>query len=252
MRAVASTGPSVPRPRCRRVPRAVAAGALAAALVAVPAAPAPASVADAAQVSAAASPAAALMAESQPTLRTGARGPAVVRLQDRLTALHYDVGGVDGIFGPNTYHAVVAFQKVQRIGVDGVVGPVTWGRLASPRRPAARHTRSAAAVEIDLTLRVVYLTRDGRITRIVDASPGKASTPTPTGSFEVRRRIDGWRRSPLGLLWRPNYFTGGYALHGSTSVPAYAASHGCVRVTVPAMNRLWPVLRIGERVDVYR
>jgi lipoprotein-anchoring transpeptidase ErfK/SrfK len=29
-------------------------------------------------------------------------------------------------------------------------------------------------------------------------------------------------------MWRPNYFYGGYALHGSTSVPTYAASHGCV------------------------
>jgi N-acetylmuramoyl-L-alanine amidase len=44
----------------------------------------------------------------------------------------------------------------------------------------------------------------------------------------------------------------GYALHGSTSVPTYAASHGCVRVTVPAMNRVWPRLFIGERVYVYR
>jgi N-acetylmuramoyl-L-alanine amidase len=35
-------------------------------------------------------------------------------------------------------------------------------------------------------------------------------------------------------------------------VPAYPASHGCVRVTVPAMNRLWPLLRVGMPVSVYR
>jgi hypothetical protein len=35
-------------------------------------------------------------------------------------------------------------------------------------------------------------------------------------------------------------------------VPTSAASHGCVRVTVPAMNRLWLKLFIGERVYVYR
>jgi lipoprotein-anchoring transpeptidase ErfK/SrfK len=39
-------------------------------------------------------------------------------------------------------------------------------------------------------------------------------------------------------LWRPNNLWRGYAVHGSTSVPAYPASHGCVRVAVPAMNRL--------------
>jgi hypothetical protein len=35
-------------------------------------------------------------------------------------------------------------------------------------------------------------------------------------------------------------------------VPTYAASHGCVRVTIPAMNRVWSRLFIGERVYVYR
>ena len=79
-----------------------------------------------------------------------------------------------------------------------------------------------------------------------------ATTPTPTGTFAITRCIDGWRQSSLGLLWRPNYFHGGYALHGSTSVPTYAASHGCVRLTVPAMNRAWSQLSIGERVHVYR
>src|SRR6266536_1737014 len=93
-----------------------------------------------------------------PTLRYGARGTAVVYLQQRLTTLHYDVGGVDGIFGYNTLHAVYAFQKVQGITVDGIVGPATWSRLASPYRPSARYYRSAAAVEVNLTRRVVYLT----------------------------------------------------------------------------------------------
>ena len=191
-------------------------------------------------------------AATRPTVHSGSRGTNVRYLQQRLTALHYDVGGVDGIFGTNTLHAVYAFQKVQRIAVDGIVGPITWARLASPYRPVPRYTHSAAAVEVNLTRRVVYLTRAGSVTGILDASPGKASTPTPVGNFSIYRRIDGWRQSSLGLLWRPNYFTGGYALHGSTSVPTYAASHGCVRVTVPAMNRIWGHLTIGERLHVYR
>ena len=64
--------------------------------------------------------------------------------------------------------------------------------------------------------------------------------------------INAWHLSPLGWMWRPNYFYHGYALHGSNSVPTYAARHGCVRVTVPAMNRAWSPLYIGERLYVYR
>lgn len=197
-------------------------------------------------------PVAASAVAAWPTIKYGSHGSAVTYLQQRLIALRYDVGAVDGVFGYNTLHGVYAFQKVQGIGVDGVVGPATWSRLASPYRPKARYYHSAAAVEVNLTRRVLYLTKAGAVTRIVDASPGKSSTPTPTGNFSITRRIDGWRQSDLGLLWRPYYFYYGYAIHGSKSVPTYAASHGCVRVTIPAMNRLWSKLYIGERVHVYR
>ena len=41
-------------------------------------------------------------------------------------------------------------------------------------------------------------------------------------------------------------------LNGMTSVPAYPASHGCVRITVPAMDRMWSSLWVGMPVAVYR
>lgn len=105
---------------------------------------------------------------------------------------------------------------------------------------------------MNLTRQVVYLARQGVVLRILDASTGKASTPTPLGNFSILRRIDGWRQSSLGpdvaaelLLPRLR----GARLHVSAGLPA---SHGCVRVTIPAMNRLWPLLRIGMPVSVYR
>ncbi|SBT40941.1 L,D-transpeptidase family protein [Micromonospora auratinigra] len=188
----------------------------------------------------------------RPTLQQGARGAAVSTLQRRLTALHYDVGGVDGDFGPSTYHAVVAFQKINRLTRDGIVGPRTWAALDHPVTPKPRYTHTGWSLEADLTRQVLYLARGGSVVRVLDASSGKTSTPTPTGDYTVQRRIDGWRRSDLGLLWRPNYFYRGYAVHGATSVPAYPASHGCVRVPIPAMNRLWPTIGVGVPVHVYR
>jgi L,D-transpeptidase catalytic domain len=146
---------------------------------------------------------------------------------------------------------VYAFQKIQGIGVDGVVAPISWSRLASPYVPRALQPRRrlrGGQSHPPGGLPDPFGCGDPDPGRL----PGKPSTPTPTGAFSIYRRIDGWRQSPLGLLWRPNYFYRGYALHGSTSVPTYAASHGCVRVTVPAMNRVWSKLFIGERVYVYR
>jgi lipoprotein-anchoring transpeptidase ErfK/SrfK len=52
-------------------------------------------------------------------------------------------------------------------------------------------------------------------------------------------------------MYRPNYFYGGYAVHGMTSAPACPASHGCVRMTVPTMDRMWSSLWVGMPVAIY-
>jgi len=63
-----------------------------------------------------------------PTIRRGARGSVVQRLQRRLNA-HGARLAVDGIFGPATDRAVRSFQANRRLAVDGIVGPRTWAAL---------------------------------------------------------------------------------------------------------------------------
>ena len=57
------------------------------------------------------------------TLRLGSRGSDVVDLQ-RLLGI-----AADGIFGPGTRAAVVAFQARNLLAADGVVGGQTWAAL---------------------------------------------------------------------------------------------------------------------------
>jgi len=64
-------------------------------------------------------------------LRMGDEGAQVLEVQERLVALGYPMGAVDGIFGPLTRRAVVAFQIEHSIAADGIVGPET--------REAMRH-----------------------------------------------------------------------------------------------------------------
>lgn len=61
-----------------------------------------------------------------PILRIGMRGPAVVRLQERLQTAGFFRGSLDGIFGPETQAAVKAAQQSYSLEADGVVGPATW------------------------------------------------------------------------------------------------------------------------------
>ncbi len=64
-------------------------------------------------------------------VRQGSRGSTVTQLQQKLASLGFDPGPIDGIFGPRTRAAVLAFQRARGIAVDGIVGPQTWGQLAT-------------------------------------------------------------------------------------------------------------------------
>jgi len=61
----------------------------------------------------------------EPVIRSGATGEAVVKLQNRLQALGYYTGTVDGQFGPGTRTAVITFQQQNGLQADGIVGAET-------------------------------------------------------------------------------------------------------------------------------
>lgn len=71
----------------------------------------------------------------RPTLREGDRGLHVQDLQLQLAALNYAHGRADGIFGPLTKAAVMAFQGAAGLETSGVVNADTWAalRTAEPR-----------------------------------------------------------------------------------------------------------------------
>ncbi|QCU77515.1 N-acetylmuramoyl-L-alanine amidase [Citricoccus sp. SGAir0253] len=71
---------------------------------------------------------------SYPSLRRGARGAAVRRLQSALRDAGHSPGAVDGVFGARTERAVRSYQRALGMSVEGVAGPRTWGSIVT--RPA--------------------------------------------------------------------------------------------------------------------
>ena len=66
-----------------------------------------------------------------PILSKGNKGVYVAVLQDALNTIGYTAGTIDGVFGNNTYNAVVNFQKNNSLKPDGIVGCNTWTKLTS-------------------------------------------------------------------------------------------------------------------------
>lgn len=174
----------------------------------------------------------------------------VGKLQQRLKDLGYFVTSVDKAYGGETQQAIFALQKAGGLYRDGVVGDATQNAADDGVVPKAQ-TSSGKVLEIDIDRQLVLAVENGKVVKVINASSGNGETYeakgatytayTPRGSFAVFREVNGMHSSTLELgdMWRPKFFTGGIAVHGSASVPAFPASHGCVRVSNSAMDWIW-------------
>ena len=93
---------------------------------------------------------------------------------------------------------------------------------------------------------MLFLVRDGQVVLISHVSTG-ATGNTPVGTFHVYRKVVGFD----WVLYYPMYFLRGFAIHGYPDVPAYPASHGCVRIPMWLAPRLFAMNGYGTTVIVH-
>jgi len=196
-----------------------------------------------------------------PGVGRGSPSAQVLALEQRLDALHYDVGAVDGVYDGNTSYAVMAFQKVNGLSRTGRATQAVLDRLNAPIGPGTFEPGGGATrVEVDLPRQVLLLFRGNALYKILPVSTGSGNrfcvdgrcdrAITPGGSFRISRRIRGWHTSPLGKLYNPMFFNQGIAIHGALSVPGYPASHGCVRIPMFAAGWFYQLVPNGTPVYV--
>ena len=181
--------------------------------------------------------------------------------ESRLAEMGYGPGRVDGVIDAHGRNAVIAFQKYEGLKVTGRVGRADLDAImnASPPQPKETGYRHA---EVDIDRQVLLLTdHDGVVQRVLPISSGsnkqyrekggRGLAYTPKGRFRINAKIAGWRKSPLGLLYYPSYFSGGVAIHGNPSVPHEPESHGCVRIPMSAALDVFRQLSMGTIVLIY-
>ncbi|HVL05937.1 MAG TPA: L,D-transpeptidase family protein [Acidimicrobiales bacterium] len=167
-----------------------------------------------------------------PQVAAAPAAPTPLQVEQKLESLKYDVGPVDGNIDEAAGHAIMAFQKVNGLARTGKLDDAVTARIMATNDPPAVMVPNGepSRVEVSLARQVLFLYQDGSLHKILNVSSGTSETPTPTGTFRMFRSESGWHTSRYGRLYNAQYFVGGYAIHGSLSVPAEPASHGCVRI----------------------
>lgn len=186
----------------------------------------------------------------------------LLEAEQRLSQLGYWIVKVDGKADASTRQAILAFQKVQRLKRTGVLTSALLENIRFAERPIPKFADGTPHVEIDIVRQVLFVTNaESLVVKILSVSTGNESryfdegkwqiAHTPRGSFHITWKINGVRHAPLGDLFYPNYFYGGVAIHGSNSVPAIPASHGCVRIPRFADRTFSSMVWVGMEVFVY-
>ena len=162
-------------------------------------------------------------------------------------------GAVTGRDDYRTQQALLAFQAWTGITRSGIDDRVTRARLEVASSPKPRNeSASGHYAEVFRSMGVLLCVNDGTLVRAVHCSTGRPSLPTPAGRFSVFLKSPDWWSTPY-LDWMPfaSFFSGGDAVHGYPDVPAYPASHGCVRVSMPEAAWVYTFLNYGAAVFVY-
>jgi peptidoglycan hydrolase-like protein with peptidoglycan-binding domain len=183
------------------------------------------------------------------SLKSGAYGASVRELQRLLARKGYVVGKF-GVYDARTERAVMAFRKVTGMPRNFIADKSVMSALAHGRGTfRVKFPKHGRHVEADISRQVLVLANGRKVLRIYPTSTGAPSTPTVQGSFKVYLKTPG--TNAKGMVYSA-YFIRGYAIHGYAEVPAFNASHGCLRVPVPDARSIFDWVRNGTRVDTYQ
>lgn len=177
--------------------------------------------------------------------------PSLRETQQLLVDLGFMAeSGVTGRPGEETTVAVLAFEKWSGLPRDAVLDEDVAKALARATRPEPVRHEPGRRVELLLDRQVALAIQDGKVVRVFHVSSGSGGR-TPVGSFRVYRKERLSWSVPF-KVWMPwaSYFTGGIAFHEYGYVPAYPASHGCVRMMARDAPLMYAFATSGTPVDV--
>ena len=185
------------------------------------------------------------------TVRTSPaeQSPAVARLSPRT---------------PEGTRNVVAVLRRRRGWVRVALAILPNGSTGwVPRTALGGYGALRTRLGVDLTRRQATLYGDGRVVFRAAVGVGRASTPTPTGTFYVRNRLSRYRsptygpvafgtsaRSPTATDWPAGGFVGIHGTDRPDLIPG-SISHGCIRMRNADILELARKMPVGTPITIY-
>ena len=127
----------------------------------------------------------------------------------------------------------------------------------------ASSVRRPHRVVVSIPDRKLAVLENGTVLRVFAVAVGAAESPSPTGTFQIVLRlseptyyhpgtvIPPGKDNPLGPRWL-GLNKKGFGIHGTNAPHSVgkAASHGCIRLRNREVVELYPMLRVGDVVEI--
>jgi hypothetical protein len=147
---------------------------------------------------------------------------------------------------------------LSRLAMVGTVAVIL--AVQAMAQTAADRTPKRTIV-VSLEDRKLALLEDGQVKKVYTVAVGKPSTPSPTGTFVIERRVMNPTYShngtvvppgpgnPVGTRWM-GLSLHGYGIHGTNEPRSIGkpSSHGCIRLARPDLEELYAQVAVGDTV----
>ena len=135
------------------------------------------------------------------------------------------------------------------------------GVTERPQQPAA--VAPKRVIVVSLEDHKLALVEDGQLKKVYSVAVGKRSTPSPTGTFTIERRVANptyhhngktvlpGPNNPVGTRWM-GLSKHGYGIHGTNEPNSIgrAASHGCIRMARTDLEEFYALVAEGDTVEM--
>jgi lipoprotein-anchoring transpeptidase ErfK/SrfK len=162
----------------------------------------------------------------------------------------------------------IAASMAAVLGVQGLgqqtakveVAPVAK-RVTTPQ--TTTYLRGPRVIVVSLEDKKLALVEDGQVKKVYTVAVGKPSTPSPTGTFTIARRVKNpvyqhegkvvqpGPGNPVGTRWM-GLSVKGYGIHGTNEPKSIgkAASHGCIRMAKKDLEEMYEMVGVGDSVEL--